>query len=57
LKRKATLKKAMELSVQEDGNLLKQEEGKDDYEDSFELGGQQQFLDGSLVAADHELHP
>jgi hypothetical protein len=52
-----TLKKAMELSVQEDGNLLKQEEGKDDYEDSFELGGQQQFLDCSLVAADHELHP
>jgi hypothetical protein len=57
LKRKATLKMVLELSIQEDGELLKKKEGKDVSEASMEMVEGQQLLDDSLVAVVHELHP
>jgi hypothetical protein len=47
----------LELSVQEDGKMQKQEEGKVGSEASMELVDGHQTLDVSLVADVHELHP
>jgi hypothetical protein len=57
MKRKATLKKAWELSVQEDGKWLDQEVGKADSVASMELVDEHQPLDFSLVAPIHKLKP